>query len=54
VTETMQAAARGASGRAGPDRRPRAVGVIHRLGEAVSGYALGERVLVGAITPCGT
>jgi alcohol dehydrogenase len=30
------------------------VGVIHRLGEAVQGYELGERVLVGAITPCGT
>jgi alcohol dehydrogenase len=30
------------------------VGVIHQLGEAVSGYELGDRVLVGAITPCGT
>jgi threonine dehydrogenase-like Zn-dependent dehydrogenase len=30
------------------------VGVIHQLGEAVEGYAVGERVLVGAITPCGT
>lgn len=30
------------------------VGVIHQLGDAVSGYAVGERVLVGAITPCGT
>ena len=30
------------------------VGVIHRLGEAVQGYEVGERVLVGAITPCGT
>ena len=30
------------------------VGVIHELGEAVSGYELGDRVLVGAITPCGT
>jgi alcohol dehydrogenase len=30
------------------------VGVIHELGEAVRGYELGERVLVGAITPCGT
>jgi alcohol dehydrogenase len=30
------------------------VGVIHQLGEAVQGYELGERVLVGAITPCGT
>jgi threonine dehydrogenase-like Zn-dependent dehydrogenase len=30
------------------------VGVIHELGEAVEGYEVGERVLVGAITPCGT
>src|SRR5689334_24502000 len=30
------------------------VGTIHRLGEAVSGNEVGERVLVGAITPCGT
>ena len=30
------------------------VGVIHQLGEAVQGYEVGERVLVGAITPCGT
>jgi alcohol dehydrogenase len=30
------------------------VGVIHRLGEAVQGYEIGERVLVGAITPCGS
>jgi threonine dehydrogenase-like Zn-dependent dehydrogenase len=30
------------------------VGTIHKLGEAVSGYEVGERVLVGAITPCGT
>ncbi|HEV7767487.1 MAG TPA: alcohol dehydrogenase catalytic domain-containing protein [Thermoanaerobaculia bacterium] len=29
------------------------VGVIEELGVGVSGYALGERVLVGAITPCG-
>jgi alcohol dehydrogenase len=29
------------------------VGVIHELGPGVTGYALGERVLVGAITPCG-
>lgn len=29
------------------------VGVIEELGEGVNGYALGERVLVGAITPCG-
>jgi threonine dehydrogenase-like Zn-dependent dehydrogenase len=30
------------------------VGVIHQLGEAVEGYSVGERVLVGAITPCGS
>ncbi len=30
------------------------VGVIHELGDAVSGYEVGDRVLVGAITPCGT
>lgn len=30
------------------------VGVIARLGSAVSGYEIGERVLVGAITPCGS
>ncbi len=30
------------------------VGVIHELGEAVRGYDVGERVLVGAVTPCGT
>jgi alcohol dehydrogenase len=29
------------------------VGVIHELGVGVSGYAAGDRVLVGAITPCG-
>jgi alcohol dehydrogenase len=29
------------------------VGIIHELGVGVSGYKLGERVLVGAITPCG-
>ena len=29
------------------------VGVIHELGVGVSGYEVGERVLVGAITPCG-
>jgi threonine dehydrogenase-like Zn-dependent dehydrogenase len=30
-----------------------AVGVIHELGAGVTGYQLGQRVLVGAITPCG-
>jgi alcohol dehydrogenase len=30
------------------------VGVIHELGAAVEGYAVGQRVLVGAITPCGS
>jgi len=30
------------------------VGVIAQLGDAVTGYAVGDRVLVGAITPCGT
>jgi alcohol dehydrogenase len=30
-----------------------AVGVIHELGEGVTGYTVGQRVLVGAITPCG-
>jgi alcohol dehydrogenase len=29
------------------------VGVIAELGPGVTGYAVGERVLVGAITPCG-
>ena len=29
------------------------VGVIHELGVGVTGYAVGERALVGAITPCG-
>ncbi len=29
------------------------VGVIEELGAAVTGYQLGDRVLVGAITPCG-
>lgn len=29
------------------------VGVIHELGLGVAGYSVGERVLVGAITPCG-
>jgi alcohol dehydrogenase len=29
------------------------VGIIHELGPGVTGYSVGERVLVGAITPCG-
>jgi alcohol dehydrogenase len=29
------------------------VGVIEELGAGVNGYSIGERVLVGAITPCG-
>ena len=29
------------------------VGIIHDLGVGLSGYRIGERVLVGAITPCG-
>jgi threonine dehydrogenase-like Zn-dependent dehydrogenase len=29
------------------------VGVIEELGAGISGYEVGERVLVGAITPCG-
>jgi alcohol dehydrogenase len=29
------------------------VGVIEELGTGVTGYSVGERVLVGAITPCG-
>lgn len=30
-----------------------AVGIIHELGSGVTGYKVGDRVLVGAITPCG-
>ena len=30
------------------------VGMIHELGDAVPGYEVGDRVVVGAITPCGT
>ena len=29
------------------------VGVIHEIGPGVTGYEVGDRVLVGAITPCG-
>src|SRR5215470_8302589 len=29
------------------------VGVIHEVGVGVTGYAVGDRVLLGAITPCG-
>jgi alcohol dehydrogenase len=30
-----------------------AVGVLHELGAGVTGYSIGQRVLIGAITPCG-
>lgn len=30
-----------------------AVGLIHEIGPGVTGYEVGQRVLVGAITPCG-
>ena len=29
------------------------VGTIHELGPGVTGYQIGQRVVVGAITPCG-
>src|SRR5215472_15599222 len=29
------------------------VGIIHELGIGITGYEVGDRVLVGAITPCG-
>ena len=29
------------------------VGVVDELGPGVSGYQVGQRVIVGAITPCG-
>jgi alcohol dehydrogenase len=29
------------------------VGVVHQLGNAVQGYEVGDRVAVGAVTPCG-
>ena len=28
------------------------VGIVHEIGDGVTGYAVGDRVLVGAITPC--
>jgi alcohol dehydrogenase len=31
-----------------------AVGIIHELGPGVHGYRIGQRVMTGAITPCGT
>lgn len=31
-----------------------AVGTIHELGEGVTGYQIGDRVAVAAVTPCGT
>lgn len=31
-----------------------AVGVIHELGAGLEGYEVGDRVIVGAVTPCGT
>jgi threonine dehydrogenase-like Zn-dependent dehydrogenase len=30
-----------------------AIGVIHELGPGLTGYQIGQRVLMGAITPCG-
>src|SRR5687768_12984788 len=30
------------------------VGIIHELADDVVGYAVGDRVIVGAITPCGS
>ena len=30
-----------------------AVGIIHEIGPGVTGYEVGQRVLMGAITPCG-
>ena len=34
-------------------RRSEPVGVIEELGAGLTGYAVGDRVIVGAITPCG-